>query len=64
MSETREESGLFGIDVVIGPLQEDGTYTLQIANNDPQVFKESNIPREEMIAKWELPSGLKWARMK
>lgn len=37
---------------------------MMFAINDPIVFKESNIPREDMIAKWELPSGLKWERMK
>jgi len=39
----------FRISVVVTPLKEDGTYTLQVSNNPPVTFKEVDHPREKMI---------------
>jgi len=43
----------FRISVVVTPLKEDGTYTVQVSNNLPVIFKEAEHPREKMIDSFE-----------
>lgn len=49
MSKTREEHSAFGISVVVSPLKEDGTYTVQIANNTPITINDSETSRDKFI---------------
>lgn len=48
MTRTEEQSA-FGISVLVSPLNEDGTYTVQVANNDPITFNDSKTPRDKVI---------------
>ena len=49
MNNVTEKQSAFGISVLVSPLKEDGTYTVQIANNTPITINDSETSRDKFI---------------